>query len=225
MKKPLIIFGTGKIGEVAAWFFDRDSEYEIIAFVVDPEFIKEKEFHGRPVVASQEALTRYPPSDYSMFVALGYQGMNGLRTKKFEFFREKGYSFAKYVSPDIKVPLTIGENSIVMDGVLLQPHVRLHNNVFVWGGAMIGHHTEVEDNCWLTGSCAVGGSVHLGKSSFVGLGAIVGHEVIIGDKCMLGAGTVMCRNLPANAVLVAPNTEPHRLNSEQFTRMSVCFRV
>jgi len=225
MKKPLIMFGTGKIGEVCSWFFDRDSAYELKAFIVDAQYLKEKDFRGRPVFATEEALQRFKPEECMVFVALGYQGMNSLRAQKFHLFQERGFQFASYVSPEIKVPVHIGKNSIIMDGVALQPNSTIRDDVFVWGGTMIGHHAVIEDHCWLTGSCAIGGSANIGRYSFVGLGAIVGHEVEIGEKCMLGAGTVACRTVPDGAVLVAPNTDIHRLNSDQFTRMSTCFRV
>jgi len=90
---------------------------------------------------------------------------------------------------------------------------------------MVGHHSIIEDNCWLTGGCMIGGSTKIGQSTFVGLGAMIGHAIVIGEKCMLGAGTLTCKSLPAGTVLVTPNTEPHRLNAEQFTRMSTCFKV
>lgn len=35
MKRKLVVFGTGQIAEVVAFYFDRDSEYEIVAFTVD----------------------------------------------------------------------------------------------------------------------------------------------------------------------------------------------
>jgi len=59
----------------------------------------------------------------------------------------------------------------------------------------------------------------------VGLGAIVGHEVIVGEKCMLGAATLTIKSIGDGVVLIAVPTEPHRLNSEQFIRMSSCFRT
>jgi len=102
---------------------------------------------------------------------------------------------------------------------------QFENNVFVWGGAMVGHHAKINDNCWLTGGCLIGGGVDLGEGSFVGMGAILGQEVKTGAECMFGAGTLTIRSLGNNAVVVAEQTEIHRLNSQQFIRMSSCFRM
>lgn len=225
MKKKLVIFGTGKIGEAVTYFFERDSEYDIISYVVDDNFIGNGTFMDKPVIPLSQMEQTFLKTDIFVFVAVGYQGMNSLRSMKVDFLRQKGYRFANYVSPFVKGNFTIGENTIIMDGAMIQPNAKFGNNVFVWGGAMIGHHAIIYDNCWLTGGCLIGGITKLGANTFVGLGAIVGHEVVIGEKCMLGAGSIACKRLEAGTVLVEPNTEPHRLNSDQFTRMSSCFRV
>ena len=38
MKQPLIIFGAGKIAEAVSYYFKRDSNYAIEAYVVDDYF-------------------------------------------------------------------------------------------------------------------------------------------------------------------------------------------
>ena len=225
MKKGLIIFGAGKIAEAVTYFFERDSEYTVEAYICDDSYKNGDIFLGKPLVELSRVTELFPPNQVMVFVAVGYQGMNKLRTSKYQFFKQNGYSFASYVSPFANGNYTIGENTIIMDGAMIQPCAKFGNNVFVWGGSMVGHHATIEDNCWLTGGCLVGGITTIGQGTFVGLGAMVGHEIIIGEKCMLGAGILMCKNLAAGSVLVAPNTEPHRLNSDQFTRMSACFKA
>jgi sugar O-acyltransferase (sialic acid O-acetyltransferase NeuD family) len=225
MKKSLIIFGAGKIAEAVSYYFERDSEYKIEVYVVDDEFVAADTFLNKPLVKLSEVSEKYPSKDFTVFIATGYQGINQLRTSKYEYFKQLGYSFASYVSPYVKGDFTIGENTIVMDNAVIQPCVKFGNNVFVWGGAMVGHHATIRNHCWLTGGCQIGGIVDLGESTFVGLGAVIGNEVKIGKKCMIGASTLTTKSLPDKTVLLVGPTEPHRLNSDQFTRMSSCFRV
>ena len=71
----------------------------------------------------------------------------------------------------------------------------------------------------------IGGITRLGDSTFVGLGASIGNEIQIGKKCMIGAQTLVTKSLDDKSVLIKEPTKPHRLNSDQFTRMSACFRV
>ena len=225
MKKQLIIFGAGKIAEAVSYYFNRDSDYKIKAYVVDDLFATTDSFLEKPLIKLSEVQKKYPPNEYLVFVATGYQGMNKLRTLKYEHFKNIGYEFVSYISPYVKSNFTMGENSIIMDNAIVQPCVKFGNNVFVWGGAMVGHHAIIEDNCWLTGGCLIGGITKLGKSSFVGLGATIGNEVQIGQDCMIGANTLTTKSLKEKTVLLIEPTEAHRLNSSQFTRMSSCFRI
>jgi sugar O-acyltransferase (sialic acid O-acetyltransferase NeuD family) len=224
-KQPLIIFGTGKISEAVSYYFNRDSMYQISAYVIDDLYFKSDTFLNKPVVKLSDVHKHYNPQEYCAFVALGYQGINKLRSEKYVYLKNVGYSFASYRSPNVPGEFSIGENTIIMDGAAIQPFAQFANNVFVWGGAMIGHHAIIHDNCWLTGGCQIGGSVNLGEGTFVGMGAIIGQEVKTGVECMIGAGTLIIRSIGDMAVVVEQQTEIHRLNSQQFTRMSSCFRV
>lgn len=223
-KKPLIIFGAGKISEAISYYFERDSEYRIEAYVVDDDYVTQAKFLNKPLVKLSEVAANYPAKVYSVFIATGYQGINQLRKSKYKYFLEEGYSFASYVSPYVKGNFSLGQNSIVMDNAVIQPCVSLGDNVFVWGGAMIGHHAHIQNHCWLTGGCQIGGIVDLGEGTFVGLGAVVGNEVKIGQGCMIGASTLTTKNLDKKTVIMVGPTEVHRLNADQFTRMSTCFR-
>ena len=225
MPEPLIIFGAGKIAQAATYYFERDSDYRILAYACDPMYRQGDSFLGKPLLASDDLPAAYPPDAHRLFVALGYQGINRLRADKVAWARAQGYRLASYRSPLVPGDYTLGENSIVMDGTVIQPEVTLGDNVFVWGGAMIGHHTRIGDHCWLTGGCAIGGATELGAGSFVGLNATIGQEITLGERCLLGAHTLTSKPLPAGTVVIAPDTEPHRLNADQFARLSACFRV
>ena len=88
--KRLIIFGTGKIAECVSFYFDRENEYRVEAFCCDGAFLEQSSFNGRPVVAFENIEEEFPPSDYALFVALGYHGLNELRRRKFEEGLAKG---------------------------------------------------------------------------------------------------------------------------------------
>ena len=223
--KKLLICGAGAIAEAITYFLQRDSEYEVAAYCCDADFLQSDSFCGKPLLSAESAVIEYSPTDYEMFVALGYQGMNGFRADKVKWARTQGYGLVSYRSPNVPGDYNLGENSIVMDGSVIQPRVSLGHNVFVWGGSMIGHHTVIGDHCWLTGGCAIGGLVSMGERCFVGLNATVGHEISIGNQCMLGANTLVNRSIGDEVVLVDRDTEPHRLNSAQFARMSQCFQL
>ena len=50
----LIVFGAGKIAEVAHYYLTNDSPHEIVAFTVNEDFITKKRLFGLPVIAFEE---------------------------------------------------------------------------------------------------------------------------------------------------------------------------
>ena len=50
MRNKLIIFGIGKIAEAVSYFFERDSKYDICAYVCDDAYVNSETFLGKPVV-------------------------------------------------------------------------------------------------------------------------------------------------------------------------------
>ena len=49
--EKVIIFGTGDISQIAYLYLSENKNYEIVAFTIDKEYIKEDTFLGLPVVA------------------------------------------------------------------------------------------------------------------------------------------------------------------------------
>jgi sugar O-acyltransferase (sialic acid O-acetyltransferase NeuD family) len=220
MKKEIILFGTGKIAEVIHYYALQLHGLRVSAFTVDSRYIKEERFLGLPVIPFEEIEKNYSPKEFEMFIAVGYHDLNRLREQKCNEAEKKGFRLTSIVATDLPKNVTYGKNCFIMPPSIIHPCVEIGNNVFIWSGAMIGHHSLVGDNCWLTSSCNIGGNVRLGKNTFVAVNATVGHSVSVGEKCFLGANTLLTRNLDNMGVLVAESSKPFRLNSEQFLRFS-----
>lgn len=224
--KPLIIFGLGKISDVAYHHFVRDNEYQVVAFTCDAEWInigtQDSKHFGLPVLPFEDIERHYPPESVAMFVAIGYHELNVVRARKCQEAKAKGYTLISYVSPraDHGPWLELGENCLILDGVGIQPGVKIGNNVSLWNNALIGHHSVIQDDCWVAAGATLGGGVTLGEKCFVGLNATVGGEVSIGANSFLGAATLIIKNAPPRSVFVAAGTEKFRLESDTFLRMT-----
>lgn len=221
--KDLVIFGAGKVADVLYAHMASTGDYNVAAFTCDPQFAPPSgHFHDKPVLPFDDIEKHYPPDRYGMIIALGYHELNALRREKFEHAKRKGFRLASYVSPRAGTGdwLAMGENCIVLDNAVIEPGVRLGNNVVVWSGVLVGHHSTVEDHVWLAGQAVLGGSTKIGAGTFVGLGAIIGHEVELGERSFLGAGTVVTKCSGPKSVFVGKSTELYRLDSERFLRIS-----
>lgn len=220
--KPLIIFGTGKVAEVVHYYFEHESDFEVAGFTCDREHMGDGSFEGRQVVPFDEVASTFPPGDFSLFVALGYQDMNDLRANRLAQARDLGYEPVSFVHRDSGCPkdVEIGRNCFIMNNVHIQPKTRLGDNVFVWGGALVGHHVSMGDNCWVTSTASICGQVTVGKNCFFAANATVGNGVVLGDRCFLGANTLVTKDLPDSSVVVQQASTKVKLTSDQFIRMS-----
>lgn len=218
----IVIFGAGKIAQVAAHYFAHDSGHEVVAFCCDRDFMSGDSYLGKPLVAFEEVASRYPPAQYEMFIALGYHDLNRLRASRFEQAKAKGYRLVSFVSSRAGFPgeLKHGENCLVLENQLIQPFVTLGDDVFVWNGTLIGHHSRIGDHCWLTSSAAIGSDVELGSHCFLGMNATVGHGVRVGEGCLLGAGALVTRDGAPGGVYAVRDSERHRLSSRDFLRLT-----
>ena len=70
MKKKVVVFGVLDTAELAHWYLENDSPYEVAAFTVNSAYLKETSFKGLPVVPFEEIETHFSPSDYSFFAPM-----------------------------------------------------------------------------------------------------------------------------------------------------------
>ena len=154
--------------------------------------------------------------------ALGYQELNALRAPKVTAARQKGYRLISYVHPEAGLPLDcrFDDNYFVLNHALIHPLVTLGHNVFVWSGAMIGHHNIIGDHCWITSCANIAGVVTVGRNCFFAVNATVGHGITIGDECFWGANTLITKCVEDREVFLTKSTDPFRLDSSQFLRLS-----
>jgi len=220
--KKVVLFGTQKMGEMAYFYFTKDSPMVPAAFALDAQYIDRREYYGLPVVAFEEVQQKYPPDDFDMFIAIGYAKLNRLRAEKYRQANEKGYRLVSYVSSKIMSldPVETGDNCFILENQVIQPHVRFGNNVFVWSGNHFGHDVVVDDHTWVASHVVVSGNVKIGKHCFIGINASIRDGIEIADETLVGAGAVMLRSSKPKDVYIGKQTEKYPLNSEQFMRMT-----
>ena len=197
-QQQIIIFGTGEIAELADFYFTHDSEFEVAGFTVDGAYLKQTEFRGRPVVAFEQVIERFPPDNCGIFVAVSYAKINAVRAEKVAAARTKGYRIATYLSSRATVfpGFAPQENCFILEDNTIQPFASIGANVTLWSGNHIGHHSIIEDDVFLASQVVVSGGVRIGQGSFVGVNVTIRDHVTIGKKCVLGAGALVLEDQP-----------------------------
>jgi sugar O-acyltransferase (sialic acid O-acetyltransferase NeuD family) len=218
----VVIFGAGKIADEAYFYLTNDSPHEIVAFTIDAAYLSGREKLGLPVVAFEEVQEKYPPDDYQMFVAVGYQDLNRFRAERYEEAKARGYKLISYVSSRASnlAQVEIGDNCFVLEFAVIQPCSRIGNDVFIWSGNHIGHHARIEDHCYIAGNVVISGNTVVEPFCFVGVSATLGHEITVGRESFIGAGSLITKNVAPKSVYITPDTQKFRLDSSAFLRLT-----
>lgn len=218
----VVIFGAGKYGDEAYFYLTKDSPHTIVAFAVDGAYAAERKKFGLPVVPFEDVEKIYPPGDFKMFVAVGYQDLNRFRARKYEESKAKGYELISYVSSRSANlgEVEIGDNCFILEFAVIQPCSRIGNDVFIWSGNHIGHHASVGDHCYIGGNVMVSGGTSIEPYCFVGVSATLGNEIVIGRESFIGAGSLITKNVAPNSVYLTPDTPKYRLDSSSFLQLT-----
>ena len=218
----VVIVGEGKFAEEIYNYLTNDSEHEVVALTANEDGISSKVKFGLPVVPLESVENIYPPDSYKMIVAIGYQNLNELRTQKYLECKNKGYSFISYISSKASNVgnVDIGENCIILENNTINTTAKIGNNVILWCGNHIGHHSVIEDNCFLAGQVVVSGVTKISKYCFIGVNATIGHQITIGEKNLIGACALITKDTEPNSVFVSQDTPKYRLDSESFLKLT-----
>jgi sugar O-acyltransferase (sialic acid O-acetyltransferase NeuD family) len=208
--RKLVIVGDSAFAEIAYEYFTHDSPYEVVGFSVEREYLKRESLFGLPLVPFEELEGIFRPQEHHVFAALVYTQLNRLRTRLAGEARRKGFALASYVSTRAFLwrNVEVGEHCFVFEDNTVQPFVRLGNNVVLWSGNHIGHHSTIGDNCFISSHVVISGFVEVGENCFLGVNSTIVNNVRVGKDCWLGPGTTVLKDTPDAAFYKPDRSEP-----------------
>lgn len=198
MAKKLVIFGTRIYAEMVWDYFTHDSDYEVVAFTVDKQYMTDDTFCGLPVVPFEKVETLYPPDEYHMHIAIVYGDLNRLRERKYLEAKQKNYTLANYISSHAFVwhNVRMGDNCFIFEHNTVQPSVTIGNGVILWSGNHIAHHTIIGDYSFITSHVVLAGFCEVGRNCFLGGNVCMRDQIKIGNYCWVGHGAVLNNDIP-----------------------------
>ena len=204
----LIIFGSGEIAQIANYYFEIDSEHEVVAFTVDRAYIKEESFEGKSVIPFEDISEKYPPEEYQLFIALSYAQMNKVREEKYNQAKKLGYTLATYISSKCSYlsQYPCGDNCFIFEDNTIQPYVKIGNNVTLWSGNHIGHHSVIKDHNFISSHVVISGLCTIESNCFLGVNSTLSHKVTLAKETLLGAGAIIAKNTEEKGIYVPPRS-------------------
>jgi len=202
--RKLVILGDSAFAEIAYEYFQHDSPYEVVAFAVERQYLKRDTLFGLPVLALEDLDKRYVPETHSFFAANVYTQGNQLRTRLYETAKGKGYQPASYISPHAFMwrNATIGEHCFVFENNVIQPFVTIGDNVILWSGNHIGHHSTIGSHCFVSSHVVVSGFCRVGQACFLGVNSTISNNINIGNNCVVGAAALILSDVEDNQTAV-----------------------
>jgi sugar O-acyltransferase (sialic acid O-acetyltransferase NeuD family) len=195
----VIIFGIQDFAELAHYYLENDSEHEVVAFCVNEKYIPEdKIFKNLPIVSFETVEKIYPPSEYDFFAPMSPQQMNRLRENVYNDIKQKGYKLISYISSKATTfDNAIGDNCFILENNTIQPFTSIGNNVILWSGNHIGHHSIIKDHVMFTSHVVLSGHCVIENYCTLGVNATIRDGITIAE------GTFV-----AMAASIIKNTEP-----------------
>ena len=168
----VVIFGLQDFASLAHFYLNEDSPHGVVAFTVTKKICPpEARFEGLPVVPFEELGELYPPAEYAFFAPMSHRKMNHLREVIYTQAENKGYTLISYVSSKATVfsNVKIGKNCFILEDNTIQPFVTIGNNVVLWSGNHMGHHSVINDHVLFTSHVVLSGHCVIEPYCFLGV--------------------------------------------------------
>jgi sugar O-acyltransferase (sialic acid O-acetyltransferase NeuD family) len=218
----VVVFGTSNWAQLAHFYLTHDSPHEVVAFTVDGAYMKATEFEGLPVIPFEEAARAYPPDGFHMFIPMSFKKMNHNRARKYEEAKQRGYDLISYVSSKATTwpGFACGDNCFIFEDNTIQPFVEIGNDVVMWSGNHIGHHTRIKDHVTITSHVVISGCCTIEEYCFFGVNATVRDETVIARETLVGMGVTIAKDTKEFEIYRLPAAQPERVRSNQLRSLS-----
>lgn len=219
--KKLVLFGLGDLAEIALEYFNGNSEYDVVGFTVDRDFLPPGPyFHGLPVVPFDKLEEFFPPYEHYIHVALVYNNMNRDRAQTIERAKAKNYRLASYVSQHAFVAnnVTLGEHVFIFEDNVIQSSVVIGDNCILWSGNHVGHHSRIGNNVFVSSHVVISGRCSIGDNCFLGVNATLANATTIGKDSWVMHGALLSGEIPSHSMVSTVKSAVQPLNEVALAR-------
>lgn len=198
-----LIIGAGTYGQVYLSYL-LEAGIEIVGFLDDNKQLHGERILDTPVIGSVSDLETLGKT-HGIEAVYCPLGDNRRRVELLEYALSLGYHTPNFIHPSVIISpnVSIGERGVyLLPATVIMPCSRINNFVMASVNSSISHHTTVEEGVFLSFGANVGALVNVGKYSYIGINATVMTGVReLGENCLVGAGAVVTKDVPQNAVV------------------------
>ena len=194
--KSLLIFGASSLAKLVHYYATHDNDFNVLGFIVDDQYKELDSFLSLPIHTWSEIKNRPKNIETVVYIAIGYRNMH-LRLNAYEKVKEQGFQLINIVarSSFIADNVVMGNNNLIMPGVVIEPGVKMGSNNVVWSNATICHNTTLGSHNFIASNVTIGGEVCLGNQNFLGFSSVILQQRVIGDEVLVGAQSLVLNNV------------------------------
>ena len=192
----VVVFGVGQWAELAHFYLTHDSPHEVVGV------------HGRSRVPRRATSTRaagralrrdraaFPPARVQHVHPDELQEDEPRARREVRGRARRGYALISYVSSKATTfpGFDCGDNCFILEDNTIQPFVTIGNNVVMWSGNHIGHHTVIKDHVTITSQVVISGCCTVEPFCFFGVNATVRDETVVARETLVGMGATIAKD-------------------------------
>jgi sugar O-acyltransferase (sialic acid O-acetyltransferase NeuD family) len=191
----IVIVGAGGFGREVAYAAERANVPSVVRGFVD-DAAKESSPEGWPVLGK----VREVPPRSAVVIAIGNPRV---RRAVCGVLGDSGVRYARVdVDGRRHVTVSIGEGSVLVEGVRTTVHTTIGRHVIANLNCTIGHDVVIKDFVTIAPLVAISGNARIGSGVEIGTGSCIREGVTVGDGAMVGMGAVVVKDVEPNAVVV-----------------------
>lgn len=203
MRDRSVIIGAGTQGQVYASYLI-EAGIHIIGFIDDNPSLIRKSVIGIPVLGCYQDLytDSFKAKIESVYCPIGD---NHVRVEYLSMLHKEGYNIPSFIHPSVSIApdVTLGRAIYMLVGNIVMPHTTIGNYIMVNQASTIAHHVKIQDGTFMSSGVNIGACINVKEKAYIGMGVTVMTGVqSLGKNCLLGAGCVIIKDVPDNAVMV-----------------------
>ena len=205
MADKLLIYGAGTYGKIVYHDIKQfgTEQFDVVAFVMNEEYINEKTLYGLPVVPFENIEKRYPPDVYRMLICCGYTVMRN-RKAMYDKALAKGYALPNYISSKaiLETVPEMGNNNIILANAVVGYEGKMGSDNIIFQNTWIGHEFTIGSHSIIGFGSSIGGRANIGDLSYLSIGVTATGRIYFGNECLCGVGSNIIKDVEPYSTVV-----------------------
>ena len=195
--KDIVIIGAGGVGKEVAWIIEQINEvtptYKILGFIDDSKEKWNTQIIGYKVLGGIDYLKEVDYKENIIIAIANYKVKKAI-VNKLENLDIK-YPIIKHPNLKLHKSVEIDEGSILYEGSIISPEVKIGKHVIISPKCGIGHDSIIKDYVSLLWNVSISGNDFIEEGVLFGSGSTIIQGKRVKEGSIIGAGAVAVKDI------------------------------